>query len=83
MNEQERFQGYEAALEELKQRFGFVIQATLQTEQLGAAVLTKPVLQLVPIPDWQPLSVPPPATPLSIAETGNVAAARLNGRKKS
>jgi len=54
MNEHERLKGFQQGLAQLQQQYGITLKADIQAEQLGDAILTRPVLQAIPAPDWQP-----------------------------
>ncbi len=54
MTLEDRIRGFQAGLEQLQQRYGMRLSIQAQPEQLGEAILVKPMLQVVPMTDWQP-----------------------------
>jgi hypothetical protein len=54
MTIEQRLQAFQQALEQLQVKHGVTLKADLQAEQLGQALLTRPVLQAVPIDGWHP-----------------------------
>lgn len=58
MTPEQRQTEFTKAYNELVQRFGIVLEPQLQVEQLGTAVLTKPVMGLAFVNNWQPVTVP-------------------------
>jgi hypothetical protein len=59
MSEAERQQAFLQGLAVLCKVHGMNITATISTEYLGDAVLSKPVLSVVPIAGWQPPVIKP------------------------
>ncbi len=53
---QERMTGFQTQLEQLQQRYGMQLNIQTQPEQLGQATLVKSVIQMLPIPNWQPMT---------------------------
>ncbi len=51
---EERVRGFQAGLEQLQQRYGMRLSIQTQPEQLGEAILVKPIIQVLPVPDGQP-----------------------------
>lgn len=58
MTPEERQQAFTAEYNALVQKYGIVLEAQLQAEQLGTAVLTKPVMVVALVNGWQPLQAP-------------------------
>jgi len=54
MSVEQRLQAFQHGLAQLQQQYGISLKADIQAEQLGDAILTRPVLQAIPAPDWQP-----------------------------
>lgn len=59
MTEEERRDAFIQAVNEAAKKYGFMIEPGIQTEQLGQAVLAKPIATIAPIPGWQPPSDEP------------------------
>jgi hypothetical protein len=56
MTEQERLDGFRAALEAATRQFGIIAVSTWSAEQLGSAMLIKPgSVQMQFVPNWQPV----------------------------
>lgn len=53
MTEQERQQGFYAAVRAAEITYGLTIQAEVRVEQLGEAVLMRPGLVIVPLTGWE------------------------------
>lgn len=58
MTPEERQKAFAGAYNALVQQYGVVLEAQLQAEQLGAAVLTKLVLVVALVNNWQPAPSP-------------------------
>ena len=56
---EDRVRGFQMGLEQLQQRYGMRLQVQTQAEQLGETTLVKPIIQVLPISDWQPVEVMP------------------------
>ena len=54
MSPEERQQAFTQAYNALVQQYGIVLEAQLQAEQLGNAILTKPVMVVSLVNGWQP-----------------------------
>lgn len=59
MTEQERQQGFYAAVRAAELTYGLTIQAELTTEPLGEALLMRPHLVIVPLAGWLDQSTSP------------------------
>lgn len=53
MTDQERQQGFAAAVRTAELTYGLTVKAEVRLEQLGEAVLMRPSLVIVPIEGWQ------------------------------
>jgi hypothetical protein len=58
MTSEERQQAFAAAYNALVQQYGVVLEAQLQAEQLGTAILTKPVIVVALVNGWLPAPGP-------------------------
>lgn len=54
MTDQERQQGFYNAIRAAELTYGLTLQAEVKVEQLGEAVLMRPNLVIVPLPNWEP-----------------------------
>lgn len=76
MTPEERQQAFAAAYNSLVQQYGVVLEAQLQAEQLGTAILTKPVIVVSLVNGWQPAPSPKenvgnPASELPVTPSPN------------
>lgn len=58
MTDQARQQGFYAAIRAAERTYGLTIQAEVNIEPLGEAVLMRPRLVIVPLAGWQNASTP-------------------------